>query len=186
MKSTPNGHPDSSSSVPPVHEANGCPPAEDNTAVPPFQLHYDPWGRLVFTDSKGKEHVGAEVVRSYPLSDPECWISIVDSKGREMLMLANLGLVDDELRDLIEQRLAQRDFIPIILRIVRIFGTTDPTEWTVETDRGTTTFTFISEDDLRRLTPDRILVTDSHGVRYQIPSLKQMDAHSRKQVRRYL
>jgi len=45
----------------------------------------------------------------------------------------------------------------------------DPSEWRVETNRGPTSFLLDSEDNVRRLGPNKALVIDTHGIRYLIP-----------------
>ena len=51
-------------------------------------LHHDAWGRLVFTDAAGRQHVGVEPVRAFPLSDPACGVALLDAEGHELLWYA--------------------------------------------------------------------------------------------------
>jgi len=43
-----------------------------------LSLHYDAWGRLVYTDAAGVAHVGVEPVRAFPISEPDRGIAILD------------------------------------------------------------------------------------------------------------
>ena len=62
----------------------------------------------------------------------------------------------------------------------------EPCEWFVETDRGPTSFVLNSDEHVRKLGQDRALILDSHGLRYLVPDAKQLDAHSRRLLSRYL
>ncbi len=59
-------------------------------------------------------------------------------------------------------------------------------QWFVKTDRGDTSFELPSEDNIRRMGSDGALLIDSHGIRYRITSVPQLDAHSRRILRQYL
>jgi hypothetical protein len=151
-----------------------------------FGLYHDPWGRLVLTDAAGRQHVGVEPVRAFPLSDPEHGIALCDADGHELVWVDDLNDLPAPLRQLLEDHLARRDFVPLIRRIVRVSAPVEPSEWEVETDRGRTRFLLSSEDDVYRLDDHRALLTDSHGVRYLIPDTRALDPASRRVLERYL
>ena len=94
--------------------------------------------------------------------------------------------LDPDVRQLLDEELARREFVPVIERIVRVSGTSEPCEWTVQTDRGPTRFVLKSEDDVRRIGDGQILIVDAHGTRYQIPDIKSVDAKSRRIVEWYV
>jgi hypothetical protein len=152
----------------------------------PLRLHTDAWGRLVATDAEGREHVGAETVRAFPISDPRHGISVCDAHGRELAWFDNLDTVPQPLRQQLEDDLGRRQFLPVIRRIVRVIGSSEPCEWEVETDRGTTIFSLKSEEDVRRLSGQGALIIDAHGVRYAIADVHALDAASRRHLERYL
>jgi hypothetical protein len=52
--------------------------------------------------------------------------------------------------------------------------------WRVLTDRGVRDFVVEQEDHIRRLADGRHLITDSHGMRYVLPRLEELDAKSRR------
>ena len=100
-------------------------------------------------------------------------------------MRAQLDKLPQDLRTILEDELGRREFVPLIENIVRVADDTDPSEWEVETDRGTTVFLLDSEDDVRRLGPFRALFIDTHGIRYIIPDTRKLNAHSRRIMARY-
>ncbi len=151
-----------------------------------FELHHDAWGRLVLIDAQGARHVGVEPVRSFPISDPDHWISICDLEGRELASVEDLQAIAPAQREVLETDLARREFVPLIRRIIGVPADTEPTEWEVETDRGTTRFLLNTNDDVRRLGPHRALIIDAHGIRYSIDDIRQLDSSSRRVLERYL
>jgi hypothetical protein len=164
--------------------ANGA--ANGKAGPRPFGLEHDAWGRLLLIDADGRQHTGVELVRAFPLSDPRRGISICDLKGRELVWIGDLDALPPLLIRQIEEELAKREFVPIIRRILKVSAPVEPSEWEVETDRGRTTFVLNSEDDVHELDEHRALLTDANSIRYLIPDLRQLDAHSRRLLERYL
>lgn len=145
-----------------------------------FTLHRDEWDQLTLADQAGHRHVGVEVVRAFPLTDPQHAISILDRNGHEIMYLESLDSLPAETREMLETALSQREFVPIIRRILNSPPDTEPTQWQVETDRGVTTFQLESENDVHRVGSSQITVVDSHGIHYVIPDIRRLDAHSRR------
>jgi hypothetical protein len=155
------------------------------TADSPRALCRDGFARLVMTDAAGQEHVGVEVVRAFPISQPDRWISICDADGHEILALDDTSELSEEIRKILLDELAKREFVPVIRRIVKVWDQTDPQEWHVVTDRGPTSFCVDSDEDIRRIEPRQVLIVDGHGIRYLIPDTLQLDSHSRRILDRY-
>ncbi len=137
-------------------------------------------------DVEGRRHVGVEPIRSFPLSDPGRGISLCDAEGREVLWIDALAELPAAVRQPLEEELAAREFVPVIKRIVRSSGGIFPMTWEVETDRGSTLLELDAEEDLRRVSATRILITDARKSRFQIPDLRALDAHSRRILERYV
>jgi hypothetical protein len=154
--------------------------------LPPFHLHADTWGRLVLTDADNREHVGVEPVRAFPITDPRHGIAICSADGREILWIDDLDALPPATRQLLEDELARRQFVPIIQRIVGVSSQREPADWDVETDRGRTRFALKDAEDVRPLGGHRAIITDAHGIRYLIPDVRAMDAASRRILERYL
>jgi hypothetical protein len=144
----------------------------------------DDWGRLVLFMTDGQTHVGVEPVRCFPLSDPQKSIALLDPEGRELLTLPDLDSLDQDARVILESELAAREFVPVIQRVLSTSNPNPPCEWSVETDRGKTSFFLESEDDIRKLGPFRVMFADSNGIRYIIPDVRQLDSYTRRIVQR--
>lgn len=152
-----------------------------------FTLDHDAWGRLVVRWSDGRELVGAEVARAFPISASDEFVSICDAEGHEVACIEDPGALPPDVRAALREELARREFVPIVVRIEKVFADTDPSQWEIVTDRGPTTFLMEDSDsDVRRLGPDRILLVDTHGIRYLIPDTRRLDAVSRRILDRYL
>lgn len=152
----------------------------------PFRLYTDAWGQLVYADGSDQEHVGVELIRAFPISHPQGSISICGAEGREVLWIDELSALPAGLRRQVEEQLAQREFLPIIQRVLHISRATEPSLWEVDTDRGRTSFHVNHESDVRSLEGRRALVTDVHGLRYLIADRRALDRHSQQLLERYL
>jgi hypothetical protein len=127
-----------------------------------------------------------EPVRAFPISDPAHWLALVDAQGKERALVADPQALPQSLRQAIDRILAQREFLPQILRVVRIWDRRDPAVWEVVTDRGPVTFLVRDAEEIRRLGPHQGLIVDVHGVRYLIRDSRQLDPRSQRILSRYL
>jgi Domain of unknown function (DUF1854) len=146
----------------------------------------DEFGRLVLSLPDGRVAVGVEPVRAFPLSHPDQFISFCDTEGREVYCLASMGTLVAEDQQLLREELSFREFVPHIKRIVRVVGEGHPAELEVVTDRGPTRFTVENDDDVRRLGPHKVMITDSRKLRYLVDDLRALDHHSRRLLERFL
>jgi len=152
-----------------------------------FAFERDVWGQLVLTLANGRRLEGVEVVRAFPISAPGEHISICDGEGHEVLCIEDPSTLPPQVLEIVDEELAQREFIPVVVRIKEVFADSDPSQWRIVTDRGPTTFLIEdSDNDVRRLGPNRILLVDTHGICYLIPDTRRLDAASRRILDRYV
>jgi len=164
-----------------AHETGRNGPVASN-----FGLTRDQWGQLVITGADGAMLAKVTPVPLFPISGPREWISLRAADGTELACIEDPHTLPENVRRLIEEELARREFVPIIRRIVRVSGNSEPCEWQVKTDRGPTRFVLKSEDDVRRIGDQQILILDAHGTRYHIPDLSAVDVKSRRIVEWYV
>lgn len=150
------------------------------------QLSRNAFGRLVFTDAEGNVHDGVVPVRAFPIGAPDDGIALVNLLGQEVLWIRHLNELSGDMRALIEEELASREFMPKILRIDRVSSYATPCQWQVETDRGRTSFTLRGEEDIRRLSGATLLIADSHGIHFLVRDVMALDGPSRKILDRFL
>jgi len=150
-----------------------------------LELHSDPFGRLVLTID-GVRHDGVVPVRAFPISAPGEGIALVGADGRELAWIGRLEDLPAPQRALVEEELAAREFTPEIRRLLRVSGYVTPCTWTVDTDRGETQFVLKSEEAIRRLPPNGLLIADSRGISFLVRDVGGLDAGSRKMLDRFL
>jgi len=152
----------------------------------PFQLERDAFGRLVLIDSNGQRHEGVAPVRAFPVAAPEEGLSLVGSDGHELAWVAALSDLPEPQRALVDAELAAREFVPEIRRLVAVSTFSTPSIWTVETDRGPTEFVLKTEEDIRRLSRNALLINSGEGVHFMVRDVKAMDRGSKRLLERFL
>ena len=151
-----------------------------------FQLHRNPLGRLVYTGKDGSIHEAVVPVRAFPISAPAEGVAIVTADGHELIWIEQLAAQPEAIRTLLQEELASREFMPEISRLSHVSSFATPSAWSVETNRGATTFVLKGEDDIRRLSATTLLIADSNGIHFLIRDLHKLDATSRKLLDRFL
>jgi ATP-binding cassette, subfamily B, bacterial len=133
---------------------------------------------LTLDTARGPLTVSAR--RCFPLSDPDRHISLVDPRGHERACVETLEGLEPASRDALRAALAAHELLPVIQRIESLREEATQSSWQVLTERGPRSFVIEQEDHIRRLADGRHLLTDSHGMRYLLPVLEELDARSRK------
>jgi Domain of unknown function (DUF1854) len=127
------------------------------------------------------------VVRVFPLSQPQRFLSVRDGAMKEIGLLVHPEELDAESRQLVAEELERRYLVPAIRRVIAVkerFGTV---EWEVETDRGACTFTTRNpRENVWQPAPGRYLLTDVDGNRYDVRDLAALDGASQALLLRHL
>jgi hypothetical protein len=126
----------------------------------------DQFDRLVLSRPGQLDVVGVNAVRCFPYSAPQGEVSLQGPDGHELATLPNLDVLAAEARQMLNSYLQNQEFVPVIRKIVKSSAAAPPCQWTVETDHGTTIVVVESDDDVRKLGAGRLLIADTHGVRY--------------------
>lgn len=151
-----------------------------------FTLERNSHGRLVLTLADGTAHEGVAPVRAFPLAAPEEGVSLVGTDGRELVWVPLLGELPAGARALIEEELANREFVPTVLRIEGVSSFSTPSTWSVVTDRGPTRFLLKGEEDIRRLADGALLIASGEGIHFRIANRWGLDRKSRSVLERFL
>ena len=157
-----------------------------NNPQAPWRLQRNAFGRLVLTDASGRDHLGVVPVRAFPIGAPDEGMSLLGSDGHELVWVERLSALPTEVRSLLEEELTQREFTPVVQRIESVSTFSTPSTWQVATDRGPTRFVLRSEDDIRRLEGQALLIQASHGISFAVRDRLALDAHSRRLLDRFL
>lgn len=150
-----------------------------------FELQLTPLGRLALT-LQGQRFDDVVPVRCFPLTAPDEGLSLVDTDGKERLWIERLDQVPASAQQLIEEALRLREFSPHIRQIQSVSTFTTPSTWQVDTDRGVTQLVLHSEEDIRRLAPNALLITDARGVQFRISDTTQLERRSKRLLERFL
>lgn len=155
--------------------------------APSFQLLRNPHGRLVLTLADGTAHEGVTPVRAFPIAAPGEGLSLVGADGHELLWIPRLEQVAGPARQLIDEELAVREFVPTIEKIIAVSSFSTPSTWQVETDRGPASLVLKAEEDIRRLGGrTRLLIAGGDGMQFRVKDATALDRHSRKLLERFL
>lgn len=153
---------------------------------PSLKLSRNPFGKLVYTDDAGVDHIGVTPVRAFPIAAPNEGLSIVSADGHELSWIDRLTDLAADTRQLLEEELAVREFTPSISRITKVSTFSTPSTWDVVTDRGQTQLILKSEDDIRRLAEGQLLIASNSGLQYRINNWVNLDKASKKLLERFL
>lgn len=153
---------------------------------PSLKLSRNPFGKLVYTDDAGVDHIGVTPVRAFPIAAPNEGLSIVSADGHELSWIDRLTDLAADTRQLLEEELAVREFTPSISRITKVSTFSTPSTWDVITDRGQTQLILKSEDDIRRLAEGQLLISSNSGLQYRINNWLDLDKASKKLLERFL
>jgi hypothetical protein len=151
-----------------------------------FKLTRNAAGRLVLSGADGESFQGVVPVRAFPISAPAEGLSLIGEDGHELRWIGGLGDLPETERNLIEEELGLREFMPEVLSINQVSSFATPSKWQVTTNRGDTELLLKAEDHIRRLSPTSLLITDGHGLSFLIRDIDAMDKHSRKLLERFL
>nr|WP_315487322.1 DUF1854 domain-containing protein [uncultured Undibacterium sp.] len=151
-----------------------------------FQLRRNNFRQLVLTDVEGADHVDVRPVRAFPIQSPDAGISLVKENGAEVAWIDHLSDLPTTIRELIDEELEGREFMPEISQIVSVTSFATPCTWHVKTDRGDTHFVLKGDEDIRRIGKDSLLIADNHGIHFLIRNMFEIDKHSRKILDRFL
>ena len=144
-------------------------------------------GRLVLTLPDGTAHEGVTPVRAFPIAAPGEGLSLVGTDGHELLWIDRLDQVAAPARQLIDEELEAREFVPTIEKITTVSSFSTPSTWSVETDRGPARLVLKAEEDIRRLGGrTRLLIAGGDGLQFRVPDTTALDRHSRRLLERFL
>lgn len=152
-----------------------------------WRLERSAFGQLHIVLGDGSRHEGVVPVRAFPIQSPEVGIAIVSQDGKEVAWVDNLADLQQPEQSLVREELAGREFMPVIERIDSVTSFSTPCTWTVQTDRGTTSFVLRGDEDIRRLgTEGTLLIADSHSIQYLVRDQYALDATSKRILDRFM
>ena len=132
------------------------------------------------------EHKTISIVPLFPLSESECWVSVLDDEGHELGIIEELGKLDAENRKIILDELRRRYVLPRIHKILSCKEKFELVQWEVETDRGIKEFLSRNfRENIQQPDQNRLILTDVDGNRYDVPDFQSLDKKSQTLLERY-
>lgn len=133
------------------------------------------------TVSESLSYVTVVPAWAAPLSHPKKWLSLMNGKGEEILLLPDLNQLDPESRRAVETELERRYLTSIVTTILDAKVVFGATYWTLQTDKGQKEIVTQSlQENALWLGPHHLLLIDIDGNRFEIPNVQALDPSSRK------
>lgn len=124
----------------------------------------------------------------FPFSHHTMYITLLDRNEHEVAFVRDLEELDEASRKALEACFEEYYMIPKIKRLIACEERFGALSWTVETDRGITTFRIRSRHgDIKTVSGShRVLIKDADDNRYEIADHTALDAHSTRLLFQYL
>ncbi len=143
-----------------------------------FDLFYDPKSRLCLT-TEDRTYLRIKMSWAAPLSRPNRYLSLMDEKGKEIVMIADPSLLPTPARDIVEQEIRRRYLSGVIDKVLSATTEFGATYWLVETSRGQREFVTQSlQENAQWLGEGHLLLIDVDGNRFEIQNINGMDKQS--------
>ena len=143
-----------------------------------LKIARDSFEELIVELPDGTTHTNVEAVRSFPLTDSNKYITLLDSEGKEIGIIQDIKQLSRESAETLVSELRKRYFMPKITKIHELEGQFGVTRWVVETNRGPVTFSMRTRYDVVSLENGRVLIKDADGNRYEIENYHHLDPAS--------
>ena len=140
-------------------------------------------GGFVSVRIKEEFYPRVQVIRMFPFSDPEKYISIrtPDEHSKEIGVIEDMKQISKETRKMLEEQLNLRYFTPIITKVINIKDEYGYAYFDVVTDRGACRFTInVGGHAVVHLSETRILISDIDENRFEIPDVTKLSARELK------
>ena len=146
-----------------------------------FRLYYHPEGRLRM-ETADRCWLQVRPMWASPVTHPGKYLSLLDGKDREVLMLhGGLSDVEGENRKILEDELHRRYLTSQVQSIEHAHTEFGSTYWTVRTNRGRREFVTQSlQENAQWHGPTKLVLIDVDGNRFEIMDTQALDEPSRK------
>ncbi len=152
-------------------------------------MNLDPKTLHLIKDDTGiKVHIDGQIytvdriARAFPRTNPECYVSLLNTEGHEIGLIENPSELQETSRNMLEAELKAIYFIPTIIEIFTVTPKGTGSFWEVLTDDGPFSFRIMGRDDLNGYHPPSIEITDENGKRYRIVDYWELDPDSRDRI----
>jgi hypothetical protein len=156
---------------------------------PAWHLSRNAEGRLVLSMQNGNgtaEPMLVQAVCCFPWTKPRAYVSLRDDKGHEQILIEALDELSMEQRQLIEEELAMRNFLPQVTQILAIADQMEFFHWEVMTTAGPRSFLTRRHERPRQLGNGQMMIRDICNDIYLVNRSEEMDPKSLRLLWVYL
>ncbi|CAM4208845.1 hypothetical protein FHS16_000325 [Paenibacillus endophyticus] len=132
-------------------------------------------------EQEGKASARVTLIRSFPYTMPDRFISVRSADGHEIAMIQDVKLLNGNSLQAAREELDRKYMIPVITQIltVRKRGS----GWHLQADTNYGPAALVMEnlhESIQPVAESRWIVTDNEGRRFELSDPEQMDARSRE------
>jgi len=132
-------------------------------------------------------YLDVKIIRLFPIGQPDRFFSIRSNDNEEIGILRDAGDLDSNSRHVLAEALQRRYLVPVVKRVLAVKERFDVVDWQVETNLGYRTITIRNlRENVEQPAPNRYLLTDVDGNRYDVVNVEELDEVSRAFLWRYI
>ncbi len=142
-------------------------------------------GGFVSLEYQGKKWERVQVIRLFPFTEPNQFISIrtVEERSKEIGVVADMNQLSKKTRVMLEEQLNLHYFTPVIQKIIDIKDEYGYAYFHVMTDRGECRFTInMGGNAVVHLSESRLIITDLDENRFEIPDVFQLSQKEQRKL----
>ena len=151
----------------------------EHVDVATVRLFREPPWVLRLTLEGDRSYLRVKVVRAAPLSYPDRYICLLDSRDEEICMLDRLDQVEPAMQAILREELERRYLTSRIDQVKSLRNEFGTSYWEVDTNRGPREFVVQNaSENAQWLGDHRLLLIDVDGNRFEVPDLSALDKRS--------
>lgn len=146
-------------------------------------------GGFVSLRLKDEFYERVQVVRMFPFSDPDRFLSIrtAEETSKEIGVIERLDSFSKEIGELLTEQLNLRYFTPLIKKIRNIKDEYGYAYFDVDTDHGQCRFVIqMGGNAVAHLSDTRIIISDIDENRFEIPDVSKLSLKEQKRLDMFL
>lgn len=135
------------------------------------------------TVGEDRSYISVKPVWSSPLTYPNRYLALLNSKGEEIVMVADPKSLKPDSFSAVSEELMRRYLTATVTSILDAKGEFGATYWHVETNRGPRDFVTQSlQENAQWLSPKHLMLIDVDGNRFEITDTTALDERSRRMI----
>ena len=146
-------------------------------------------GGFVNLTCKGKVYQNVKVVRLFPFTDADKYLSIRENneRAREIGIIEDLSAMPEKTREILKEQLNLNYFTPVIQKIYNIKDEYGYAYFHVLTDKGECKFAInMASNAVTKLSDDRLIISDLDENRFEIRDVNALTMKERRRLDLFL